>query len=106
MRLMSSSAGSRTLGDVEAGTLLWEPRPDARATSRLGRFFDRVAEAHDLDLPDFAAGHRWSVTDLDGFWREVAAEFDVCFHDEPETFLAEEAMPGAVWCPGATLNLR
>lgn len=92
------------MGEVVQGQLLWEPPDDARSRSRLGRFLDRVERDRGLALPDFAAAHAWSVDDLDGFWSEVAREFDLRFHDRPTAFLADDAMPGARWCPGATLN--
>jgi acetoacetyl-CoA synthetase len=92
------------VGDVEQGQLLWEPPADARETSRVGRFLDRVEERHGLDLPTYADAHAWSVADLDAFWSEVVDQLGVRFVDEPATVLARDSMPGAVWFPGGTLN--
>ncbi|PWN03961.1 acetoacetate--CoA ligase [Nocardioides silvaticus] len=44
---------------------------------------------------------RWSVDDLDAFWRCVA---EFLGHDLPGPALAEERMPGAVWFPEARVN--
>ncbi|GAB4004224.1 acetoacetate--CoA ligase [Nocardioides ultimimeridianus] len=44
---------------------------------------------------------RWSVEDLDAFWRAVASYVG---EDLPGPALAEERMPGAVWFPDATVN--
>lgn len=44
---------------------------------------------------------RWSVEDIDGFWRCVA---EYLGHDLPGPALAEERMPGAVWFPDARVN--
>ncbi|MCL2543017.1 MAG: acetoacetate--CoA ligase [Nocardioidaceae bacterium] len=44
---------------------------------------------------------RWSVADLDGFWRAIASYLG---EDLPGPALAEERMPGAVWFPEARLN--
>jgi acetoacetyl-CoA synthetase len=92
------------VGDVEAGQLLWEPPPDARATSRVGRFLDRVEQRHGLSLPTYADAHAWSVGDLDTFWTEVAEQLEVRFSSPPTAALVEEVMPGAVWFPEARLN--
>lgn len=92
------------MAEVVAGTPLWEPAPDAWRTSRMGRFLTRVAAERGLQLPDEEAAWRWSVDDLAGFWQAVVDEFDVRFHHAPSTVLADDAMPGAVWFPGATLN--
>ena len=36
---------------TEQGQLLWEPPTDARSTSRMGRFLDRIEADLDLELP-------------------------------------------------------
>ncbi len=89
---------------VEVGALLWEPPADARSRTRMGRYLDRVAAEHGLDLPDQETAWRWSVDDLEGFWASIVSEFDVRFHAPPEAVLPARAMPGARWFPGATLN--
>ena len=92
------------MAEVEQGTRLWDPPAEAWARSRIGRFADRVATEHRLELPDYHALWQWSVRDLDTFWAEVAREFDVQFHDPPAQVLSTRSMPGAQWWPGATLN--
>jgi acetoacetyl-CoA synthetase len=92
------------VAEIEQGTLLWEPPDDARASSRMGRFLDRVEATRGLALPDHDAAWRWSVEDLPGFWAAVVDEFAIGFHDPGATVLAAASMPGAVWFPGATLN--
>ncbi|MFD8380458.1 acetoacetate--CoA ligase [Streptomyces sp. NPDC059679] len=85
------------------------PAPEAAATSRIAEFARRVG----VDGSDYAALHRWSVTDLEGFWGAVWEYFNIADFadisdsaaDTPyERVLAEETMPGARWFPGATLN--
>ncbi len=92
------------MGEIEAGQLLWEPPGDARTTTRMGRFLTAVEARHDLSLPTYLEAHAWSVRDLDTFWSEVAAWFDVRFATPPTTALGDDRMPGAVWFPGARLN--
>ena len=73
-------------------TILWSPegRP-----SEMRRF----AERHGFD--DYEDLLRWSVTDLEGFWRGVADFYSL---DLPGPVLTRREMPGAVWFPEATLN--
>ncbi|MFF4585545.1 acetoacetate--CoA ligase [Streptomyces sp. NPDC001388] len=84
------------------------PDPEAGTHSRIadfGRWVARhrgVGAAH--DHTDYAALHRWSVTDLEGFWSAVWEYFDVDAATPYEQVLAEERMPGARWFTGATLN--
>jgi acetoacetyl-CoA synthetase len=89
---------------VTQGELLWEPRPDARATSRMGRFLDWAEGTYELDLSDHEAAWRWSVDDLGGFWDGVVRYFDLPFHTPAEQVLPDASMPGARWFPGARLN--
>ncbi len=51
--------------------------------------------------------HRWSVTDLEGFWGEAAAFLKIRWQNTPrQTFIPPPAgkMRGGQWFPGATLN--
>ncbi|MGX6449593.1 acetyl-coenzyme A synthetase N-terminal domain-containing protein, partial [Patulibacter sp. S7RM1-6] len=83
------------------------PDPERVAHASLERFRRYAAERHGVDLPDYAALHAWSVDALEDFWGAVAAFCGVRWHAAPERVLATppEQVPGARWCPGATLNL-
>ena len=87
-----------------AAELLWQPDPDRVAASRMSEFREWLRTHRSLDLPDYRALWRWSVSDLAGFWGAVAEFFDVRFHDQPQRVLTAEEMPGTKWFPGATLN--
>ncbi|MER7834734.1 acetoacetate--CoA ligase [Streptomyces sp. NPDC096040] len=82
--------------------------PQAAAASRIADFARWAARhrgAHGVQDPaDYPALHRWSVTDLEGFWAAVWDYFDIDATTPYERVLAEETMPGARWFPGATLN--
>ncbi|GGM99963.1 acetoacetate--CoA ligase [Streptomyces fuscichromogenes] len=76
--------------------------PDPRTVSG-SRIMDFARHAG-TDATDYAALHRWSVTDLEGFWGAVWEYFGIESDTSYERVLAEERMPGARWFPGATLN--
>ncbi len=57
-----------------------------------------------LDLADYDALWRWSVTDLEGFWSSLWDFFEVRAHTPYERVLGSREMPGAEWFPGARLN--
>ncbi|WP_431904075.1 acetoacetate--CoA ligase [Micromonospora carbonacea] len=86
------------------GDVLWTPPADVRERSRIGAYLRWLAEHRGLEFADYAALWEWSVTDLDGFWRSVWDHFGVVAHTGPTATLADRAMPGARWFPGATLN--
>jgi len=63
-----------------------------------------LKERHDLQFESYEALRRWSVTELDTFWRTIWDYFDLQSATPFDAVLAERKMPGAVWCPGATVN--
>jgi acetoacetyl-CoA synthetase len=89
---------------------LWRPRPERISAAQVTRFHRTAAERHGAPAPagdpvaDYAALHTWSVREPEAFWQAVAEWFDVRFSSPYETVLAEPAMPGARWFPGARLN--
>ena len=89
---------------TETGELLWEPAPDARVRTRMGRYLDWVHASRGVHLPDYEAAWRWSVADPGAFWWSIWEYFGVRSHAYPTEALADASMPGAVWFPGARLN--
>ncbi|MEV6211936.1 acetoacetate--CoA ligase [Kitasatospora sp. NPDC051914] len=99
------------------GRPLWRPDPARAAAARIVAFQAWAAEHHGAPAAPlapadddeqaaarYAALHAWSTADLDRFWTAVTEWFDVRFTTAPEAVLADPAMPGARWFPGARLN--
>jgi acetoacetyl-CoA synthetase len=57
-----------------------------------------------LSFSNYEEMRRWSVTDLDGFWRSIWDYFDLQSPTAFSAVLANRKMPGAVWFPGASVN--
>lgn len=89
---------------AEAPEVLWSPDPESVTRSRMAAFRTWLSSTRGIDLADYDALWRWSVTELEAFWQAVADFFDVAFHEPSQAVLAERTMPGARWFPGATLN--
>ncbi|QIB50427.1 acetoacetate--CoA ligase [Pseudomonas sp. OIL-1] len=84
---------------------LWTPTPDRIAASRMDGFRRYVEQRHQLELVDYPALHAWSIEQRSVFWQAIADYFEVRFTTPPtDVLLNGEAMPGAQWFPGATLN--
>ncbi|MEU6540044.1 acetoacetate--CoA ligase [Streptomyces sp. NPDC047000] len=84
---------------------LWEPDPQRIAQARITGFQAWAAEHHGAPARGgYEALHRWSVAELDTFWKAVAEYFDVRFSTPCARVLGDRRMPGAEWFPGATLN--
>jgi acetoacetyl-CoA synthetase len=84
--------------------VLWTPRPDARATTRIGAFLDWLAREEGRSFASYDDLLRWSIDDLDGFWSAIWRHFDVRSTLDPGPALVDDRMPGARWFPGARLN--
>ena len=103
-RSMGQQGGSD--GMSESVTVLWTPPADVRETTEVGRFLTWLERERGLAFEDYAALQRWSVEDLPAFWGSIWDFFEVKAHAPYTTVLASDAMPGAVWFPGATAQLR
>jgi acetoacetyl-CoA synthetase len=81
------------------GELLWEPSPERAAGTRIAQFARQAGVAG-----DYADLWRWSVADLDRFWRTLGDWAGIRWTSPPAAGLADPRMPGAVWFPDGTLN--
>jgi acetoacetyl-CoA synthetase len=84
--------------------VVWTPPRDAGETSQLGRYMHWLSEAKGLSFDGYDELRAWSVTELEAFWESIWSHFDIQSHAPYETVLADRAMPGARWFPGARLN--
>jgi acetoacetyl-CoA synthetase len=83
---------------------LWEPSAATIERARLTEFRRWLEAERGLAFDDYDALWRWSVDDLDGFWRAIWGFFDVQADGDPSPVLASREMPGARWFPNASLN--
>src|SRR5262245_1489799 len=86
------------------GGLPWEPSAERIERATLTRYMRWVAETRERRFDDYHDLWRWSVEDLDDFWRAIWEFFDVRSHGDWDQALADGTMPGAVWFPGARLS--
>ena len=86
------------------GQVLWSPPSDARERFELGRYMTWLGSERGLDFPGYEELHRWSITDLEGFWGSLWDYFEIRAHTPYERVLGSRKMPGAEWFPGALLN--
>jgi acetoacetyl-CoA synthetase len=84
--------------------ILWAPSAEMVERSPLTRYMRWLAETRDLHFEDYHALWRWSVTEIEEFWRTIWEHFEVISDSPPEDVLAKRVMPGANWFPGTELN--
>ena len=79
--------------------IAWRPTERYLARSRLRRF----AEAH--GHRDFASLYRWSVEDLEGFWRSVERDLGLVWQTPYERVLdTSRGIPWTTWWIGGRMN--
>lgn len=76
----------------------------SKPLSQLRRYQDWLAAHLGLTFADYEALWRWSVTDLEAFWRSIWTYDRVASNTPFEAALNVEKMPGAVWFRGAHVN--
>jgi acetoacetyl-CoA synthetase len=89
---------------VREGELLWTPDPQQVANTRIAEYMRWLESERGVAFADYAALHRWSVSDLDAFWRSIFDWFDVRSSTPVGAVLGRREMPGAEWFPGVRLN--
>lgn len=84
---------------------LWEPDRARVDSAAITRFQAWAAEHHGAPAEGgYPALHRWSVEQLDTFWKAAAEWFGVRFSTPYAQVLGERSLPGAQWFTGARLN--
>src|SRR5947209_8866983 len=63
-----------------------------------------LEERHELHFDGYHDLWRWSVFDIEAFWRSIVDFCGVRFAQGGERVLGSEVMPGAVWFPGSRLS--
>jgi len=87
-----------------AGEILWTPNEAQQRASNLHEYQDWLQNHHGLRFDDYHALWRWSVDELDAFWRSIWDHCGVIADGSPEPVLSRREMPGATWFPNARLN--
>jgi acetoacetyl-CoA synthetase len=87
---------------AEVGAALWSPPDDVLDRARVGDYLWWLEHERGKVFRDYASLWQWSVDDLPGFWGSIWDYYRI--GSNYDSVLASDAMPGAVWFPGATLN--
>ena len=84
--------------------LLWQPSADFQRRTNMTAYMHWLAENRGLKFADYAALHRWSVTELEAFWQSIWDYYRLHSPTAVAQVLSGHEMPGARWFAGASLN--
>ena len=87
-----------------APPILWTPTPEAVERSWLVRYQRWLEPRLGRQFGSYAELWRWSVDDVDAFWRSIWDFFEVQADGSLERVLGRREMPGAEWFPDVALN--
>ena len=92
--------------DAATPPLLWTPSQRFLSGTNHARYLRWLADERGREFPieDYDALWRWSVDDLDGFWRSIWDHFGVVADGDPSTVLESDEMPGTDWFPDTRLS--
>jgi acetoacetyl-CoA synthetase len=89
---------------VNDGDVIAEPSPEAWENARIGHYLRWLADERGLHFADYDALWRWSVTELDPFWRSIWDYVGMKSATPVGEVLGRREMPGAEWFPGTRVN--
>jgi acetoacetyl-CoA synthetase len=84
--------------------LLWTPSPERVAAAGITHYLEWLKRERGLTFADYESLWRWSVTELDAFWKSIWDFGGVIAHEPYQRVLSARKMPDAKWFEGATLN--
>ena len=89
---------------VSEGQLLWKPDAKFAADSNVAHYIDWLRESGRAEVSDYESLRRWSVTEIEKFWRSVWDYFNVTSSTPYKQVLDRRVMPGAKWFEGSRVN--
>jgi acetoacetyl-CoA synthetase len=83
---------------------IWKPSPERIERATITRYQRWLGETRERSFHTYDELWRWSVAELEEFWRSIADYCQVRFAEPPTAVLGGREMPGAEWFPGARLS--
>ncbi|MHA2425262.1 MAG: acetoacetate--CoA ligase [Candidatus Thorarchaeota archaeon] len=84
---------------------LWIPSKHTIEKANITRFIDSVNTKYKLNIHGYNELYKWSIENIEEFWRMVWEFGDIQAYQESKTIVDDlTKLPGAKWFPGARLN--
>ena len=88
---------------IPRGRILRHPQEDVLETTVIGHYCRWLNRQYGLSITTYDQLWKWSVSDLDQFWRSVIDFFHVDV-GSPQSILENDTLPGGPWLEGASLS--
>jgi len=85
---------------------LWTPSASFTSNSNMQHFCNWLNDEQGLSFDNYESLRKWSVDDIEGFWKAIWDYYEIMAHDQPTAVLKQpdQGMIGTQWFPGSTLN--
>jgi len=88
----------------ELSNKLWTPGEDEIIKSHLQNFTNHIQSKYQLHFPSYDELWKWSVDEIDLFWKEILEYFEVQYSGHYSQVRNESPMPYTKWFEGISLN--
>ncbi len=89
---------------IPEGSVLWTPSAERVEAARITAFGRWLEGRTGTSFASYDELWRFSVGEVEAFWRSVLDYFEVPHDGDPSLVLRERRMPGAEWFPDVRLN--
>lgn len=90
---------------TEEGALLWKPSPQRVANANMTAYMQWLSESRGTQFDSYEQLWRWSVTEVEDFWRSIAEFFSLSpSPSDLNSVLANRSMPFGSWFPDLQTN--
>jgi acetoacetyl-CoA synthetase len=89
---------------METPGLLWTPSSALKESANVSRYIAWLKKNHGHSFSDYHELWKWSVENIDAFWRTLWEYFGIQHDGNFSTVLSNDAMPHARWFSGTRLN--
>ena len=88
----------------QSSRLFWKPTKEFIEESNLAKYKKWLTDHYQLYFDSYEELWKWSVDDIEFFWKSIWEYFDVIYHHPYQKVLTKNKMPGCDWFSGSTLN--
>ena len=91
---------------AEMGEKLWEPGADICRNANITNFMRWLGDSRNLEFDDYESLWKWSVSDIEAFWKAIWDYFELTSSVQPGETLDSRDMPRRGMVPGSENQLR
>lgn len=93
-----------TGSDVKEGEFMWEGTEEFKKQANITHYMDWLKENKNMSFENYNELWKWSVDDLEGFWKSIWEYFPVESKKPYSAVIEDNGMPGTKWFTNSIVN--